>query len=162
MSQSLMCLEAKMQGPGGMFSAPSTSVLMPTSQRSRNLLELTQYMLERPADLGRAAGDDADGADEDREDHGVGRATPHKRSASGSPERSSARPGAGPRRYDASDRKRRTVSREVMAVKAAITGTTAAMPRMPSSPSAKRPKMTPSCWLAVVGDDAADREARRR
>src|SRR5690606_6362434 len=40
-------------------------------------------------------------------------------------------------------RKRRTVSREVIAVSAAITGTTAPMPSMPSMPSEKRPKRTP-------------------
>jgi len=42
-------------------------------------------------------------------------------------------------------RKRRTVMRDVMAVSAAITGTTARMPMMPSTPSAKRPNSTPSC-----------------
>src|SRR5690606_23998103 len=47
-------------------------------------------------------------------------------------------------------KKRRTVSREVIAVSAAITGTTAAMPSMPSIPSENRPNSTPSCWLASV------------
>ena len=49
-------------------------------------------------------------------------------------------------RYDVCVRNRRTVSRDVIAVSAAITGTTAAMPRMPSMPSEKRPKKKPS-WL---------------
>ena len=39
-----------------MFSAPSTADLMPTIQRSRNLLELTQYMLSaQPILVGRRA-----------------------------------------------------------------------------------------------------------
>ena len=43
MSQSLWCLAAMMQGPGGMVSPPSTAVLMPTIQRSMKTLELRQY-----------------------------------------------------------------------------------------------------------------------
>src|SRR5690606_24779669 len=52
---------------------------------------------------------------------------------------------------DASLRYLRTVSREVIAVSAAITGTTARMKATPSQPRRNRPKSTPTCALASVG-----------
>src|SRR5690606_11096548 len=77
-----------------------------------------------PAEGGALAHQDGVPADDDGEDHGLAEIEHVEQ-----------------QRADRLDdhevwlKKRRTVSREVIAVRAAMTGTTAAMPRMPSMPS---------------------------
>ncbi len=58
-----------MQGPGGMVSPPSTSVLMPTTQRSMTTLELRPILGDRPAAPRSRRQMMATEPDDDREDH---------------------------------------------------------------------------------------------
>ena len=101
MSQSLMCLAAMMQGPSGMFSAPSTLVRMPTTQRRRKRLELPQYCASAQPNP-RAPDELADGCRERSRGPRSGRGTDEVEDrGAGSPGRSStsSRPDAALRRF---------------------------------------------------------------